>query len=61
MLRSIALKTFLKGAWKNTCFDGIAFLINDGMSQQDRLTKLNKIAIQQMNILNDDSNRKLLK
>lgn len=39
----------------------IAFLINDGMSQQNRLTKLNKINIQQMNILNEDSNRKLLK
>lgn len=38
-----------------------AVLINDGMSQQDRLTILNKIAIQQMNILNEDSNRKLLK
>ena len=38
-----------------------AVLINYGISQQDRLTKLNKIAIQQINILNEDSNRKLLK
>ena len=38
-----------------------AVLINDGMPQQERLTKLNKIAIQQMKILNEDSNRKLLK
>lgn len=38
-----------------------AVLINDGISQRDRLTKLNKIAIQQMNVLNENNNRKFLK
>ena len=38
-----------------------AVFINDGMSQSDRLIKLNQIAIQQMKILEDTSSRKLLK
>lgn len=38
-----------------------AVLINDGMSQSDRLVKLNKIAIQQMKVLSDNDNRNLLK
>jgi hypothetical protein len=38
-----------------------AVLINDGIGQHDRLLKLNKIAIQQMTILNGIERRKLLK
>jgi hypothetical protein len=38
-----------------------AVLINDGISQKERLTRLNKIAIQQMTILVTVENRKLLK
>jgi hypothetical protein len=38
-----------------------AVLINDGISQKDRLLRLNKIAIQQMTILAGIENRKLLK
>ena len=38
-----------------------AVLINEGVSQQDRLIKLNKIAIQQMSVLQEVENRKLLK
>jgi hypothetical protein len=38
-----------------------AVLINDDISQKDRLLKLNKIAIQQMTILSGIDNRKLLK
>ena len=38
-----------------------AVFINDGMPQSERLVKLNQIAIQQMSILEDSSNRKLLK
>ncbi len=38
-----------------------AVFINDGMSQSDRLIKLNQIAIQQMRILEDTSGRHLLK
>lgn len=37
-----------------------AVLINEGLSQSERLVKLNRIAIQQMRIL-EDTNRKLLK
>ena len=37
-----------------------AIFINDGMSQSDRLIKLNQIAIQQMKILEDTSSRKFL-
>ncbi|MBR5908119.1 MAG: KilA-N domain-containing protein [Bacteroidales bacterium] len=36
-------------------------LINDGMQQSERLIKLNKIAIQQMMILEGNNNRHLLK
>jgi len=38
-----------------------AVLINDGILQKERLTKLNQIAIQQMTVLNEVENRKLLK
>lgn len=37
-----------------------AVFINDGLSQSERLVKLNKIAIQQMQVLEDTSGRKLL-
>jgi hypothetical protein len=35
--------------------------INEGVSQSERLIKLNQIAIQQMRVLQDVENRKLLK
>jgi len=38
-----------------------AVLINEGIAQKDRLIKLNQIAIQQMKVLQDVENRKLLK
>ena len=38
-----------------------AVLINDGMPQGERLVKLNQIAIQQMQVLNGNEGRKLLK
>ena len=38
-----------------------AVLINDGMPQGERLVKLNQIAIQQMQVLEDNEGRKLLK
>ena len=38
-----------------------AVLINDGMLQGERLVKLNQIAIQQMQVLEGNSNRELLK
>ena len=38
-----------------------AVLINDGISQKDRLIRLNKIAIQQMKILASVGNKKFLK
>jgi len=38
-----------------------AILINAGMPQGERLVKLNHIAIQQMQVLEDNSGRKLLK
>ena len=38
-----------------------AVFINDGMPQGERLVKLNKIAIQQMQVLEDNEGRKLLK
>ena len=38
-----------------------AVLINDGMSQGERLIKLNQIAIQQMQVLEENSGRELLK
>ena len=38
-----------------------AVLITDGISQKERLIKLNQIAIQQMKVLYDVENRKLLK
>ena len=38
-----------------------AVFINDGMPQGERLVKINQIAIQQMQVLEDNSGRKLLK
>lgn len=38
-----------------------SILINDGLPQNERLQKLNQIAIHQMEILNETANRKLLK
>ena len=38
-----------------------AVLINEGVSQGERLIKLNQIAIQQMQVLEGNSNRNLLK
>ena len=38
-----------------------AVLINDGVPQGERLVKLNQIAIQQMQVLEDNESRKLLK
>ncbi len=38
-----------------------AIFINDSIPQSDRLIKLNQIAIQQMRVLQDGENRKLLK
>ena len=38
-----------------------AVLINDGMSQGERLVKLNQIAIQQMQVLEGSGGRYLLK
>ena len=38
-----------------------AVLINDGVPQGERLVKLNQIAIQQMQVLEGNSNRSLLK
>ncbi len=37
-----------------------AILINDGVSQCDRLIKLNQVAIQQMRVLQENTNRKYL-
>ena len=38
-----------------------AVFINEGLPQSERLIKLNQIAIQQMSVLQDIENRKLLK
>jgi len=38
-----------------------AVLINDGVPQNERLVKLNQIAIQQMRVLNGNEGRSLLK
>ena len=38
-----------------------AVFIEQGMPQNERILKLNQIAIQQMKILEDGGNRKLLK
>ena len=44
-----------------TKFNINAVLINDGMPQGERLVKLNQIAIQQMQVLEGNSGRNLLK
>jgi hypothetical protein len=38
-----------------------ALFINENLTQKERLVKLNQIAIQQMSILHNLQNRKLLK
>ena len=38
-----------------------AVFINEGIPQGERLVKLNQIAIQQMQVLEENSNRKMLK
>jgi len=38
-----------------------AVFINEGLSQQERLIKLNQIAIQQMKVLSEVERRKILK
>ena len=38
-----------------------AVFIDQGLPQNERLLKLNQIAIQQMKVLEDDSDRKMLK
>jgi len=38
-----------------------AILIDEGIPQGDRLIRLNQIAIHQMQVLESDDNRKLLK
>jgi hypothetical protein len=38
-----------------------AVLINEGLPQRERLIKLNQIAIQQMSVLQEVENRKLLR
>ncbi len=38
-----------------------AVFINEGMPQSERLVKLNRIAIQQMSVLEEAGGRKLLK
>lgn len=38
-----------------------AVFINEGLAQSERLEKLNKIAIQQMKVLENVDDRKLLK
>lgn len=38
-----------------------AVFINEGLAQKDRLIKLNQIAIQQMNVLEEIKSTKLLK
>ena len=46
------------------CFDtGIQYsvFINEGLSQRERLEKLNKIAIQQMRVLENIEDKKMLK
>lgn len=45
----------------NTVRNLNAVFINEGIPQRDRLHKLNKIAIQQMTVLEEVENRKLLK
>lgn len=46
------------------CFSNLenlnAVFINEGLSQYERLEKLNLIAIQQMNVLENYENRKML-
>ncbi len=39
----------------------VALMINDGVPQNERLVKLNQIAIQQMRVLNGNEGRNLLK
>lgn len=60
-VQSQACLRFAERRKRRTKFNINAVLINDGVSQGERLVKLNKIAIQQMRVLTDDEGRKLLK
>ena len=51
----------LKGKCLSNMENINAVLINDGMPQAERLIKLNQIAIQQMQVLEGNNDRKLLK
>ena len=54
IVKDVAIKTISK--------DGIDYIsINDGVPQGERLLKLNQIAIQQMQVLEGNNNRNLLK
>ena len=52
---------YIRSAQRDALLAKNAVLINDGMPQGERLVKLNKIAIQQMQVLEDNESRKLLK
>ena len=49
----------------NICLSNLesinAVLIEEGLQQSERLQKLNRIAIHQMSVLNDDEHREYLK
>ena len=51
----------IRSAQRDALLAKNAVLINDGMPQGERLIKLNQIAIQQMQVLEDNESRKLLK
>ena len=51
----------IRSAQRDALLAKNAVLINDGIPQGVRLVKLNKIAIQQMQVLEDNESRKLLK
>jgi len=51
----------IRSAQRDALLAKNAVLINDGMPQGERLVKLNQIAIQQMQVLEDNESRKLLK
>ena len=52
---------YIRSAQRDALLAKNAVLINDGMPQGERLVKLNKIAIQQMQVLEDNESKKLLK
>ena len=48
-------------AQRDLAFEFASWVINDGIAQAQRLKRLNEIAIQQMRVLSETDNRKLLK